>query len=242
MVRMGDKKGSHVGVVISFIIFVMFILFLYSIAQPSFKEEQNEEALMVYLENKMMANTTSTLTVITVNVSNTGGQNCIQLNELSNNFGLLNRIYAWDDEQVSTPSGVHQNNVRINRLNNDDTFFKIYYSEHFYLSGDSSGWACDNLDENTGYTLGATKYEKYVFESIISDLIDDYYINYEKLKTDLEIPRSFEFGFGLVFSNGTITETPTPSALKNVYVRDIPIQYVSDRGEIESGFLKLKSW
>ena len=103
MVNRGDKRGSHVGVVISFAIFVTFVVFLYTLAQTNFKEEQSEESIMPFLEKTLIENASSDLTIITVNITNYVGSRCIELTDFTTDFGIDDRIVAWNQEQVSTP-------------------------------------------------------------------------------------------------------------------------------------------
>ncbi|MCK4647518.1 hypothetical protein KAT24_01145 [Candidatus Pacearchaeota archaeon] len=41
-----DKKGSHVGMMLSFVIFVTFLVFLYSILQPVIKIRQDKKLIL----------------------------------------------------------------------------------------------------------------------------------------------------------------------------------------------------
>lgn len=242
MIRRGDKRGSHVGVVISFAIFVTFVIFLYIITQPIFREEQREGALMTYLENKLINASSLELKIMTVSISTSSGSDCVQLDSFIDTFGISNKLFVWNYDQISTPSGASGNNLRINRLNNGDEFFKVHYSDSFPSVGTGGGWSCQAMSEGSDYTLGITKVENYVFESEVIDMIDYYSIGYENLKNELGIPRSFEFGFGLIYSNGSIIETPELDISKNIYIKEIPIKYVSSVGKTEEGFFKLKVW
>jgi hypothetical protein len=230
----GDKRGSHVSVVISFAIFVTFVIFLYTLAQPSIRNDIKEDAILVYLENQLIENSSSYLTTMTVNIETSSGSNCIQLDNFISNFGIDNRVSTWNQEQVSTESAVSGNNLRINRLNSGDEFFKIYYSESFNYIGTGSGWTCQSMSEGSDYTLGVTKKEKYVFERQIMELIEDYNIWYDPFKEEMGVPRNFEFG--------SIFETETPNISKSIYVKEVPIQYVTKQGEIKNGFFRLKTW
>jgi len=241
MVNRGDKRGSHVGVVISFAIFITFVVFLYTVSQSSLQEEQREESILPFLEKTIIEDASSELTIITVNITNYVGADCIELTDFITDFGIDDRIVAWNQEQVSTPCGAN-NHLRLDRLDPDDSFFKIYYSEELSYQGSGSFFPCVSLTEGVDYDLGVIRVEKYVFESKIFYLMNQYTLWYEDFKSDLGIPRSFEFGFGLVYNNGSVIETENIDISKNIYIEDIPIQYVNKNGKIESGFLRLKTW
>ncbi len=241
MIRRGDKRGSHIGVVISFAIFVAFLIFLYTLAQPSFQQKEQENALRVYLEKTLIENVSSELTIITVNVSSSSLSECISLDGLIGTFEITPRIFVWNAEQVSTQSGIQGNDLRIQREDPSDVFFKIHHSEDFPDRG-SGSWTCENLVEGVGYDLGVTKVEKYIFSENVIALINDYIGRYEMLKDDLKIPDTYEFGFGLIYSGGNAIETPDRDVQKNIYIKEIPIQYVNELGKIQTGFLVLKIW
>jgi hypothetical protein len=245
MVKRGDKRGSHVGVVISFAIFVTFIIFIYAIAQPGFNKEQKEESLMAYLEKTLIENSSDYLTIMTLNVSTNTGKECIQLDGFMNNFDFDNNLVVRNQEGDFAESAVaiNKEDLRITRDDNLDKFFKVYYSENFDYVGHGSDWDCEKLSEGAaGYSLGVTKNETYVFEEKIYTLLERYDGWYDDFKDRLGIPRNFEFGFGLVYSNGSVVETENIDLSKDIYVKEVPIQYVSTQGKIESGFLKLKTW
>lgn len=229
----GDKRGSHVGVVISFVIFVTFLVFLYSIISPALRLGQNKEALSKHLELELIEKTSAELTTASVSLGS-GSQTCVRLNNLISALGIGSNVIVKNDEGETIPSYVSSGNLDIDR-GTSGTFFKIYYSPEF---GElSSGSGCSEIS----YNLGITKTEEYVFESKVINLIN-YYPNYETLKNELKIPEGTEFGFGIVRDNSTETETNLEEISTNVYIKQIPINYVSENGDILSGYLKTKIW
>ena len=61
---MKSKRGSHVGVVLSFVMFVTFLIFLYSILEPQLKVERDKEAFLEYLKRDLVQNFYEELTVV----------------------------------------------------------------------------------------------------------------------------------------------------------------------------------
>lgn len=61
------KKGSHVGMMISFVIFVTFLVFLYSILQPVIKIRQNKELVLDSLKTELVNMLDSPTSVTEIN-------------------------------------------------------------------------------------------------------------------------------------------------------------------------------
>ena len=73
-------------------------------------------------------------------------------------------------------------------------------------------------------------------------MLNKYEENYTILKEELKIPFGTEFGFSLVYSNGTKKGTKEQDISANVYVREIPTQYIDANITILSGFINVEVW
>lgn len=223
-----NRKGSHVEVIISFIIFVTFIFFIFSIIEPSINTQKDKENTFDNIEFGIINKISSDMTTITVKFSS-GGSACVDLSDL--NIG--NNIFVKDASGETVSSSSDGNTLKINKGNPSDTFFKIYYSEEF---DELTGSGCSLVN----YELGLTKTEKYIFETKMLDLINE---DYETLKNNLKIPKGIEFGYGIKLSNGTTFETNREENLStNIFIRETPIRYVDLEGNILIGVLKTKIW
>ena len=63
-------KGSNVGFAIAFVLFVSFIVFLFNMMGPVGKVESDKYFLLKHLENKIIENTSSELTMTSVKTQN----------------------------------------------------------------------------------------------------------------------------------------------------------------------------
>ena len=236
-----NKKGSHVGVVISFIAFVTFVILLFSILRPSTVLENKEKPVFNYLKFKILDNVTDNLFGITVNLEQSISGNCIELSGLLTDFGIQKRVVVRNQEDVfSSSEFTNSNGLQITRISSSDDFFKIYSSDAFDLSNTGST-SCQVLTEGSDFTFGATTNENYVFEKRVMELISQY-DNYDILKDNFNVPEGSNFGFGLIYNNGTSLETSMTNVTKNIFVGNIPIEYVDNFGGIDSGFLKIVVW
>jgi hypothetical protein len=231
VIKKEEKRGSHVEIIISFIIFVTFIVFLLSILIPAVTTNKDKENTFSDVEIKVMNKVSSNLTSITVNLDS--GDDCVNLPDLMGDLGIGENIIVKDYYGENVEAYSDGDSLQINPESAEDTFFKIYYSEEFDEIGTDSG--CSEHD----YTLGLTKTEKYVFEKKVIDLINE---DYGALRTEFKIPESLEFGYGIVLSNGTIYATNIHDVTTNVYVKDTPIEYVDTEGNIREGYLRTRIW
>jgi len=97
----------------------------------------------------------------------------------------------------------------------------------------------------TGQIPAQVPHPEQIFESKIISLAE--FIkdknNYEAVKKRLEIPSGDEFGF--IFEDGNreiIAKTEEKEITTNIFVEEIPIQYIDNQANKKPGFLRIKVW
>jgi hypothetical protein len=73
-----NKRGSHVEIIISFIIFVTFMVFVFYMVKSPLSKEENKNNIFDSVELRIMERVSSDMTSITANLAG-GGGNCIKL-------------------------------------------------------------------------------------------------------------------------------------------------------------------
>tara|TARA_Y100000310_G_scaffold24394_1_gene23443 strand:- start:13118 stop:13819 length:702 start_codon:yes stop_codon:yes gene_type:complete len=233
---MKKRGGTHVGVVLSFVIFVVFLVFLYSILVEPTINKNDKDYLLENLRIKLIENVSEELITSTLNIE-TAPQNCIKLSNLINDLEINSKIIVKNRLKNNQISYVLGNDLEISRDNNSETFFKIYYSEEFNEVSTIGETPCNSRN----YEKGLVRTNKYVFETKIINLMNEYKNNYEALKEELKIPIGSDFNFGFTYNNKTsiITEKNIST---NIYAMEIPIQYVDKESNILLGSINLKIW
>jgi hypothetical protein len=247
------KKGSHVGVVLSMLVFITFALFLYSVIVPAFKQKNSQKDLSIeFIASKLTGDLSSNLTVITItnNSASTSNYKCIQID---NSF-----LDAWDIKGSSTSTifqiitknesgdiinssyNTNFNNIRIDWKNNEK-FFKIYVANESFNQRLYGIEPAEN-EISRAFTTGLITTDKYVFDSKILALLDYYNNNYITLKNQYNLQQSTEFGFGFKYANQTIIQTSDKNISAEIYSQEIPVQYVDKEANINQGFLIVKVW
>jgi len=236
---MKGKKASHVGVVLSFVIFITFIIFIYSITEPLTRVERGKQDLLKFLKveliNEFSADMTTETILIKKSVPNCvkidteDGSNLITIAKNEETGKVLESYFNGDEVQIKIGSA---------------TQIKVYYSDKFFKGEELSG--CNNLlNEGVDFDFGLIRTLEYVFNSSIVNFSDYISIpeNYEAIKEKFNIPSSDNFGF--IFEDGdrnVIVQTEEKEVSTDIYVEEVPIQYVDNEANIKPGFLKIKVW
>jgi len=244
--KIKSKKGSHVGVVVSFVIFVTFLIFLYTIIQPATVREKDRQYLLDYLTANLIGNSTGNMTTMVINVDNFVSSPCINLQQISLDeipvemrdhlsFSIGDIELSYDLQNINTihieiPSEGFQGSI------------KVIYSEEI-IPNFANLNGCDPHSYPTGYVKTFSE----IFETKMYELNESYYVNYEALKIALGIPEGTEFNFYIYDSqrneppiiSAKIQEPPTD---RSVFVEETPIQYADGDGNLLFGFLKVEIW
>ncbi len=239
-----NKRGSQVEMVISFMIFITFLFFVFAAAKNPFGIKNDKEGLLEYVDLQIQELASADLETVTINLLTPTVQNCIELDDaildlnINSGFskgstGLNYNIYI---------SSSDPNDLRIMRTGISDNFIKIYSSPVFESLQINSD-ACQILIPDVNYEIGFTKTQRYIFQDEVLSLISQYPSSYETLKTNLKIPKGTNFGYGLKLANGTIFETHGEEDSSNsIYISENPVFYVDDKGNILAGYLRAKIW
>ena len=78
-----NKRGSHVSFIISFVLFISFLIFFIGIIKPFEKTETGKSSLLKHLENEIIKNVSDEVLVISVKVG--GDDGCLDIDDLIDN-------------------------------------------------------------------------------------------------------------------------------------------------------------
>ncbi|MDP3991962.1 MAG: hypothetical protein U1B79_01365 [Candidatus Pacearchaeota archaeon] len=233
-----NKKGSHVGFVISFMLFITFVIFMYLILNSRIDFGQDKANSLEYVKSEITERVSGSLTTASVDLNNPGS-NCVELSNFLGIAGIGNRVMVRSDSGNILNAGISGQSLQVER--NGNTFFRVYGSEEFSQTAGSLG-SCQSLSEGQGYILGLVRDSEEIFESKIIALSNNYTGDYEALKKDMNIGSGDEFGFIFTYADGTAIKTPGQNVTINVYVDRIPVQYIKTNAAKENGFIDILVW
>lgn len=221
----------------SFVIFITFIIFLYSITEPATSVDRGKEDLLEFLKVELIRDFTGDLTTETIVIKDSVLSDCVRIDTED---GDLVSIAKDEDTGEILPSMFDGDKIEISR--NGAKNLKVYYSTEF--SEIDGGLGCVDLSEED-YEFGLVRTQEYVFDSKIINF--SVFVNssegYESIKEKYNIPSGSEFGFA--FEDGDrnlIVETQEREVSTDIYVDEIAIQYINQEADIRPGFIRVKVW
>ena len=238
---MKNKRGSHVGVILSFVIFVTFLVFLYSVLEPSIRIREDKENLLDNLKIELKEKFLEEIEIITFVIDTTTSSNCVRLENLASQLANPNFVINNESGEILSDFRSNGGDVLINRLSTDNNFFRIYNSVEFGFVNNQSISNCEIVPENS-YVFKSASTEEEIFLSLINQTKLEYEINYTSLKDELNIPVAGNFGFSFTDKKTVLIETQTENVSTSVYAEEIPVLYVDSEANINSGFLTIKVW
>ena len=234
-----NKKGSHLAIVLSLLLFVGFLVFLYVMIQPILQTSGNKPALIDSLQINLVKQLSANLTTVSISLLTTPGS-CISMPH-ENGLGSLNYIVRHYETEIPISSNQDPTTLLFSWVNPQD-FFQISYSEAVFDYPSASLTGCSGFVENTDYTVKSIKKTEKVFESKIIDFISIVNEDYPDAKTILKFPSSSDFGFNFTYSNGTTIGTSEREIATSIFAEEMGVPYIDKEGNHEEGVLTIKVW
>lgn len=229
-----DKKGvSHIETILAFVLFIGFLIFAFVFLSP-FQGNRTLDSSLEYAEIEVSKfaeveiETYSLLiselvTPITIGISISGA---IPFNAFVKDSSE-NQIASF------TENGI------VNFVKPVDNFVKIIYSESFEEGETIAGTLVDPID----YTISSFETGKIFSEDKFNQLKVEYDSNYFNLKTQFNLPNRVDFGFSIVFNDGSeiIGEREIPENFEVISTLD-RVEIIRTTGEIEFVDLIVRVW
>ena len=246
-----NKRGTHIAVMISFAIFIAFVVFLIIFLEPQLRIQKARQSYLDYLKIALERMFIGEMIVLTLNLTESEGRDCISLKDSvasvtahrtdsthlifkNETNGILDYRFTGNDFWVKT--GVSNRGI-----------LKIYYSEKLnttYCSGTPSECGINGCTP-ISYNITMIRISNETFEPKIEEVVEWYNDDYEDLKNNLQIPpgMNFEFSFDFEDNEGNIVAASQPIPVdRDVYVQENPILYIDEWGNLKPGNLILKVW
>jgi hypothetical protein len=235
MKKISEKRGSHIGFVLSFAIFIISLMFFYSIIKPQLTTSE-EKNILENIKSEVLDSSHGNSLVISVsNNSVRGTENCLKINLSGADTSNLNWIVK-DKNNNPVNSTLEGDFLKAKWIG--ENFFRIYYSEQKFNNYSLQGaLTCANS------TISSTISEDYTLEDKIVNLTnnlgsEDYYNNFKK---DFGISNDEEFSVRFIYQNGTFI-----GAEKNVsgeiYSDESTVQYLDKDAGFETGKIRVRVW
>ncbi|MBU2104594.1 MAG: hypothetical protein KKF67_02360 [Nanoarchaeota archaeon] len=235
-----NKKGSHVGVALSFGIFIIFLVFLLSALTPLIKTQESKQHILEDLKYKLMNLSSENLTTITLYISKDVDKDCVNIDGITNYFSgenlrVKNSLYEIIPYEIQNDSKLY-----IEVGDDFDGFLKIYLSDKITSSEEGIN-GCTPVMEGD-YSIKVLTTREYYSDDGIIETIEKYNTNYAGLKEELGVPEGTDFGFNFTYSNRTMIGTEEEQASTSVYSDQSYMLYIDSDGNINMGYLTVRVW
>lgn len=243
------KRGSHIDIVLSFVIFVSLLIFIFSVFAPKIGTQSDKQVMIDYLKAKLINNFTSNLTTFTIQITDTIKPNadCVRINGIVNDIRAQGidetKLIIKNESDNILNYDVSGNSLIVGTGKGFSGFLKFYHSKDLESSLCTTcglGGCGENIN---GYEIGLIREINIPILFNIRTIAAKYNSDYEGLKSELGLPPGTEFAFIFVANDGTtIVAEPTEIPKTNVYTEEIPVMYSDNEGNILEGFLIIKVW
>jgi hypothetical protein len=239
-----NKMGKgHIEVIISFIVFIGFLVFLFVIFNPLNKPVNKNLTNIVFFNIGENITTNITSSSIRINDDvNIDGQGCFTIQE-SDLPSLVcvnpKKILAKNSSETIVASKVN-NGININ-FGGQDKFYIIYCSEEI-TENENIETDCISLNREN-FTIGMINTRNAWSEKKLEKFEEEYLSNYDTLKDKL-IPEGNDFGFIISNLSGSVLfkgEKTIPKGV-NVNANTIPVNLIDSNANIKSGTATIMIW
>lgn len=221
------KRGSHVGIIASFTIFLFFLVSMYFIMEPVLKVQKDKISLLDYVKKSLAEEFSGNLTIVAVNSS---GFSCIQIN--NSNVSVQTPSYAIvkNKNNLIINSSFSGDILKIN--SSSEPVLWVYYSDVQFYSA-PTGISCSNYP-----VIESIRDNRELFETKILQGIS----NLTNLTQKFEIPKESGFDFSFEANNGSIISNEIQDIKENIYAGELIIQYIDEKANSLAGKIKVRVW
>lgn len=231
--RKKSKRGSHVGVVLSFIVFVTFLIFLYTVLEPAIKNQTDKSQELERVGNNLLLRIEGEIKVVTIINKTSAIGDCLEVDK-DNLIVSGDNILAKDASNNLLASNI-SDTIKV-EWNPETSLIWVYLSKELPPQNE------DTLTDCEEGMITLVQEKEYVFYEKLNETLFDYNESYDELKERLGVSPQSDFSFSFAYNNGTEIKTPEKTYSGNVFVKEIPIQYMDERANVQQGFIYVRLW
>jgi len=244
------KKGlTHVEVVISFVMFILFLVLILSLMKPLRKTE-DKSYLIGNVERMVKEKTTVDVIRITIAIEN---ETFNELEQMSNGICIEINLTEFGINTTNKKIRVEADNSPVNASISDGLatinfgnakLYEIYLSENLSEIPPSCQITLDmsQFSYLSNFTIGLITEVSMLSREKLEALKQEYETNYSKLKEEFSIRGDFN----ILFVNTTKHEIArmernAPSTI-NIFAKEFPVEIIDKEARIQSGIMKIRVW
>ena len=229
---MRNKRGSHVGMVLSFTMFIIFLIFVYVIIESPINSKKQNENLFEIIKSEVVKESSGLVyTVRAYDLVNSGG--CVEVlipdNDFTNISGVVRNETSEIDSEISGFSSLVPGGFG---------FMKFYYSDNFFeVKEVFSGGGCVAINKDS------VSEEIRVLEKKIILLLERMRENYTLIKNEFGLPNNVDFNLQFDYGNGTVlSSSEFEEAKVETFATKISLNYLDVQANEKTGELMIRIW
>ena len=234
------RSQSHVEMIVSFILFVGFVVFLLLVFNPQKYTPPGYgsiDAVQTILMKNISVDYNYTSVILTPSTSLSG--QCFEISPIAG----INRTIAVKNSGGSlTYSNITNDGKIIIQSISSERFYGLCSSDFFSELTPGCSGEIIPLEKSKNYSLGILTTKSAVLYENIEELNRSYYSDYEELKKSLGLKNDFSF---VVRNEANYflfdTSLKQPQNV-NVLSREIPFLSINKTGSTENLFINLEVW
>ena len=230
----GKQGAAHFEMIVSFVFFMGFILFLFTVIKP-YDTTTLSSSVVSGLYDSFEGAVSTNLTSVFLKANNTeGGCFRIELFPIMFRYTLNGaNVIVTDISGGAVLAEMSNSDLKIN---SDSVFYNVLISpefEHVTVSD------CSGVVDN--YELGSLIESRVISYNALLNMSNRYYSDYDKLRADLDI--SSVFDFAIVSEDfPEIDMTHIVPSSGDVLAKDFFVEVLNSTGIVSNDRITLKVW
>jgi hypothetical protein len=231
-----SKKGSQIGIIMSFSIFIISLMFIFSIISPPTNIDKSKIYSMEILERNVVNNISEEIGIVFIN-EDAELKDCLSFSTSELGFDYDYFIVKDYSKNEASSGGSVSGMIYINKNSGEENLFSVYFSNYeFDKNLENLNTDCDNAK------IYSVLEKKIAIQENIENLIEDYKTNYTKIRSQIGISVADEFNVFFIYENNTKIGTEKENVNTNIFAKTIQIQYLDEKANEKIGELILKVW
>jgi len=230
------RSQAHVEMILSFVIFVGFIVTMLIILSPV-RNRQISYTILDITEEQLLERLSINYTTLSLTLTQDTNQGtCFSV---PNTLGISADRVVKDQKNIIIASQDAGGRIVLEKSPNNVRFYNFYISESFNPSSGSLTGCVELNSEN--YTYGVLNLHDIVLYENIENFSTSYNDDYEELRKELDIQNDFAF---FVYNETGILFQGEIYKPRNVQVvsRNLPIRVMNKNAEVSNLIINLQAW
>ena len=237
-----EKKGAaHIEMILSFVIFISFLIFVFAFINPV-KRTEPSRALLNIAEQEIIKNSSINITTVSLKLNYTPSAPCFSINLLELGIdGIIGDKNVIARNSSDNITGSRKTNADLDIETSGD-FYKIFASEDFNAASYSQP-GCEAI-KTENITIGQVTTAKTMSFKKLEMFSQAYAQDYNSLKKNINFPGRNDFGFVLKDNPKNVILNASKEKPKSAIViaKEQPVEIVYEDSSSIVAVLNIQAW